>query len=107
MIESENLTTHEAQPQEPASLRELLRERTEAAPDKVFLFSEADGRRYTYAEFDGATDRARRLLAARGVAKADVVGFGWPTGREYIIASFACFKLGAIPAPITSLLKPL
>ncbi|HEY6187157.1 MAG TPA: long-chain fatty acid--CoA ligase [Pyrinomonadaceae bacterium] len=107
MIESENLTTHEAQPQEPASLRELLRERTEAAPDKVFLFSEADGRRYTYAEFDGATDRAAHLLAARGVAKGDVVGLLMPNGPEYIIAYFACFKLGAIAGPINSLLKPL
>ncbi|HEX8776020.1 MAG TPA: long-chain fatty acid--CoA ligase [Pyrinomonadaceae bacterium] len=107
MIESENLIRQETRQAEPASLGELLGQRTQAAPDKVFLFSEADGRRYTYAEFDRATDRAARLLAARGVLKGDVVALLMPNSPEYIIAYFACFKLGAIAGPVNSLLKPL
>jgi long-chain acyl-CoA synthetase len=105
MIESENLTEQRGA-QEPASLRELLERRVRETPDKVFLFSEADGRRYTYAEFDRAASAAAHGLAARGVAKGDVVGLLMPNSPEYIIAYFACFKLGAIAGPINSLLKP-
>ncbi|MBV9209934.1 MAG: hypothetical protein JOZ52_04865, partial [Acidobacteria bacterium] len=43
---------------EPRSLRELLERRADDAPGKPFLFSEADGRAYTYAEFDAAVNRA-------------------------------------------------
>ncbi|HEX8136180.1 MAG TPA: long-chain fatty acid--CoA ligase [Pyrinomonadaceae bacterium] len=91
---------------EPASLRELLESRARRAPDKLFLFSEADARRYTYAQFDAAVNRAAHLLVERvEVAKGDKVGLLMPNSVEYIIAYFACFKLGAIAGPINSLLK--
>ncbi len=98
--------TTEVQSGEPKNLRELLESRAEAAPDKNFLFSEADGRSYTYAEFDAAVNRTVRLLAAHGTGKGDVVSLLMPNGAEYIIAYFACFKLGALAGPINSLLKP-
>ena len=79
--------------------------RADSAPEKVFLFSEADGRRYTYREFDEAVNRAAATLSARGVSKGDVVSLLLPNGVEYIIAYFACFKLGALAGPINSLLK--
>src|SRR5215217_8536593 len=44
------------------NLRELLEARAGAAPEKVFLFSEADGRRFTYREFDAAVNRAANML---------------------------------------------
>jgi long-chain acyl-CoA synthetase len=87
------------------NLRELLEARAEAAPEKVFLFSEADGRRYTYAGFDAAVNRAANLLAARGVGKGDVVSLLLPNSAEYVVAYFACFKLGALAGPVNSLLK--
>ena len=87
------------------NLRELLEERAEAAPEKVFLFSEADGRRFTYREFDAAVNRAANLLAAQGVVKGDVVSLLLPNSAEYVIAYFACFKLGALAGPVNSLLK--
>ena len=56
------------------NLRELLEGRASATPEKVFLFSEADGRRFTYAGFDAAVNRAAQMLRAReGVRKGDVV----------------------------------
>jgi acyl-CoA synthetase (AMP-forming)/AMP-acid ligase II len=87
-------------------LRELLEARAAASPEKIFLFSEADGRRFTYGEFDAAVNRAARLLASRGVGRGDVVSLLLPNGAEYIIAYFACFKLGALAGPVNSLLKP-
>ena len=77
-----------------------------AAADKPFLFSEADGRRYTYAEFNAAVDAAAHMLASGGLRKGDVVSLLMPNSAEYIIAYFACWKLGAVAGPVNSLLKP-
>jgi long-chain acyl-CoA synthetase len=87
------------------NLRELLETRAAATPEKVFLFSERDGRRLTYGEFDAAVSRAASMLSARGVGKGDVVSLLLPNGVEYVIAYFACFKLGALAGPVNSLLK--
>ena len=88
------------------SLRELLEARADASPEKLFLFSESDGRRFTYSEFDEAVNRAANLLATRGVGKGDVVSLLMPNSAEYVVAYFACFKLGALAGPVNSLLKP-
>jgi long-chain acyl-CoA synthetase len=88
------------------NLRELLEQRAGEAPDKHFLFSEADGRRFSYAEFDAAVNRTAALLGSKGVQKGDVVSLVMPNGAEYIIAYFACWKLGALAGPVNSLLKP-
>ena len=98
-------TFRSEQMDEPASLRELLEQRAKSTPDKSFLFSEADGRRYTYAEFDAAVNRAARLLVEHGIKKGDAVSLLMPNSVEYIIAYFACFKLGALAGPVNSLLK--
>ena len=89
----------------PVNLRQLLEQRVNAAPEKHFLFSEADGRRFTYAEFDAAVNRAAALLLSEGVRKGDVVSLLMPNSAEYIIAYFACWKIGALAGPVNSLLK--
>lgn len=89
----------------PGNIRELLERRVAAAPDKPFLFSEPDGRQFTYAEFDLAVNRAASLLASHGIGKGDVVSLLMPNSAEYIIAYFACWKLGALAGPVNSLLK--
>jgi long-chain acyl-CoA synthetase len=88
------------------NLRQLIETRADDAPDKVFLIDEADARRWTYREFDASVNRAANMLSARGVAKGDVVSLLMPNGAEYVIAYFACFKLGALAGPVNSLLKP-
>src|SRR5829696_4637479 len=93
------------QPMSFQNLRELLEARAGAAPEKVFLFSEADGRRFTYREFDAAVNRAANMLSAHGVGKGDVVSLLLPNSAEYVVAYFACFKLGALAGPVNSLLK--
>jgi acyl-CoA synthetase (AMP-forming)/AMP-acid ligase II len=87
------------------NIRELLEQRAQATPDKLFLFSEADGRRFTYAEFNRAVDATARLLASHGIGKGDVVSLLMPNCAEYIVAYFACWKLGALAGPVNSLLK--
>ncbi|HEX3183508.1 MAG TPA: long-chain fatty acid--CoA ligase [Pyrinomonadaceae bacterium] len=90
---------------EPRSIPELLKQRVSATPDKPFLFSEADKRRFTYAEFDAVVRRVAGLLVANGVGKGDVVSLLLPNSVEYVIAYFACWHIGALAGPINSLLK--
>ncbi|MDQ3652128.1 MAG: long-chain-fatty-acid--CoA ligase [Acidobacteriota bacterium] len=92
---------------DPKNLRELLKQRVEARSDETFLFSEEDGRSWTYAEFDAAVNRAARLLLSHGIRQGDVVSLLLRNSAEYIIAYFACFQTGAIAGPVNSLLKPL
>ena len=87
------------------NLHELLLQRAAVEPNKHFLYSEADGRKFSYQEFVSAVDRAARLLASKGIAKGDVVSLLMPNSVEYIIAYFACWQLGAVAGPINSLLK--
>jgi long-chain acyl-CoA synthetase len=90
---------------EPRSIPELLQQRVAAAPDKPFLFSEADKRQFTYTEFQAAVMRTARMLAAKGVGYGDVVSLLLPNSVEYVIAYFACWQIGALAGPINSLLK--
>src|SRR5262245_43318436 len=90
---------------QPRNIPQLLGWRAAASPDKPFLFSEADGRGFTYAQFTGAVDRAAKLLASFGIGKGDVVSLLMPNSAEYIIAYFACWELGALAGPVNSLLK--
>ncbi|MDQ1639420.1 MAG: long-chain acyl-CoA synthetase [Pyrinomonadaceae bacterium] len=89
----------------PQNLGQLLRQRVAASPEKIFLISESDGRRFSYAQFEQAVRRVARLLQSHDVGKSDVVGLLLPNGPEYIIAYYACWKLGALAGPINSLLK--
>jgi long-chain acyl-CoA synthetase len=75
------------------------------APDKMFLFSESDSRQFTYAEFNDSVNRVARMLNGLGIKKGDVVSLLLPNSSEYIIAYFACWKLGAVAGPVNSLLK--
>lgn len=87
------------------NLRKLLENRALEYAEKTFLFSEADGRAWTYSAFDTAVNRTANLLISHGIKKGDVVSLLLPNSAEYIIAYFACFKIGALAGPINSLLK--
>ena len=90
---------------DPRSIPELLTRRVEATPDEPFLLSEADGRRFTYAEFNAAVNRAATMLSSHGIGKGDAVSLLLPNSAEYVVAYFACWRLGAVAGPINSLLK--
>lgn len=88
------------------NIRQLLEQRTETFSEKNFLYSEIDGRIWTYTEFNLSVNRTANMLRSRGIAKGDVVSLLMPNSAEYIIAYFACWKIGAVAGPINSLLKP-
>jgi long-chain acyl-CoA synthetase len=87
------------------NVREMLEKRAADAPDKIFLFSEADARRWSYSEFNKAVNRAANMLVENKIKKGDVVSLLMPNSAEYIIAYFACWKIGALAGPVNSLLK--
>ena len=87
------------------NVSDLVKARVDAAPNKQFLFSEADGRSFTYIEFMAAIDRAAAMLTAAGIGKGNVVSLLLPNSVEYVIAYFACWRLGALAGPVNSLLK--
>ncbi len=89
----------------PRNLPTLLAQRVSVAPDKLFLFSQIDGRRFTYAEFQMAVNRAATMLLTKGIKKGDAVSLLLPNSVEYVIAYFACWKIGAVAGPVNSLLK--
>jgi Acyl-CoA synthetases (AMP-forming)/AMP-acid ligases II len=87
------------------NIRKLLEQRVLEYGEKAFLFSEADGREWTYSEFDKVVNRTANMLVSRGIGKGDVVSLLLPNSAEYVVAYFACWKIGAIAGPINSLLK--
>ncbi len=87
------------------NVRQLLEERAARFPYKAFLFSEADGRTWTYSEFDRVVNQTANMLRSRGIEKGDVVSLLMPNCAEYVIGYFACWKIGAIAGPVNSLLK--
>jgi long-chain acyl-CoA synthetase len=87
------------------NLRELLETRAAAMPQKNWLFSAADDRRWSYAEFDATVNRAANLLLSLGVGKGDKVSLLMANSPEYVLAYFACWKIGAVAGPVNSHLK--
>jgi acyl-CoA synthetase (AMP-forming)/AMP-acid ligase II len=88
------------------NVRELLEDRARKYAEKTFLYSECDERTWAFSEFDKAVNRTANMLLANGIGKGDVVSLLLPNSAEYIIAYFACWKIGALAGPVNSLLKP-
>ena len=88
------------------NIGDLLQQRTRENPSKTFLISEEDGREWSIGEFSEAVDRTAGLLTSRRIMKGDIVSLLMPNSPQYVIAYFACFKIGAIAGPVSSLLKP-
>jgi long-chain acyl-CoA synthetase len=88
-----------------ANIKQLLEARVETFADKDFLFSQADGRVFTYKTFAEEVNRAAHLLLSSGVQKGDRVSLFLTNSAEYLIAYFACFKLGAWAGPVNAHLK--
>src|SRR5688572_3129252 len=92
-------------PKSQENVRNLLEKRVLEHGDKTFLISEIDERSWSYNQFDRAVNRTANMLTVHGIKKGDVVSLLLPNSPEYIIAYFACWKIGAVAGPVNSLLK--
>jgi malonyl-CoA/methylmalonyl-CoA synthetase len=59
----------------------------------------------TFGELDARSNRVARLLAGRGLARGDRLGFFLPNCVEFIDLFLACVKLGVIVVPINALYR--
>ena len=72
-------------------------------PDHPFIISD-DGV-LTYSAFAARTAQLAHVLAAEGVKPGDRVGLYLPSKAMMGIAFWACQRLGAIPAPVSAMLR--
>jgi bile acid-coenzyme A ligase len=66
-----------------------------------------ESRRLTYAELEARSNRLARVYAELGVQQDDFVTIALPNGIEFFEATFATWKLGATPQPISAKLPRL
>jgi len=74
-------------------------------PDTVALKIVDTGETYTYKEFDEITTALAVHLVEMGYQKGDFVATMLPLLAEHIFLEYACFKIGAIHAPLDLRLK--
>ena len=70
------------------------------APDEPAVT--CDGLTLTRAELDRSTNRLARAYAERGVGVGDYVTMVLPNSVEWVQAAVACWKLGAVPQPLSA-----
>jgi acetyl-CoA synthetase len=75
---------------------------------RVAVFEEQYGERdtYTFRELRSATNRLANYLRAAGVERGDRVGINTPQRVETVISHIACWKLGAVSIPLSTLFGP-
>jgi len=61
-----------------------------------------DGRTITRGELDSSTNRLARAYAELGVSVGDYVTIALPNSVECVQAMVACWKLGAVPQPLSA-----
>ena len=71
-----------------------------ADPDAAAVTCE--GRTLSRAELDRSTNRLARAYAELGVGTGDYVSIAMPNSIEWIQAVLACWKLGAVPQPLSA-----
>jgi len=86
------------QPQE-ISIGAALAKQAAQQPNNIAVQCEDDMR--TWAELHKRTNRIARGLAAKGVKFGDFLTIALPNGVGFIEASYAAWKLGAVPQPVS------
>ncbi len=87
------------------SLGEMLRQTAREKPDNraiVFLDTVV-----TYRELDQMVDRFAAGLAGLGLNKGDVVALMLPNSHQFVVAYYACQRLGVVATAINPTYKPL
>ena len=63
-------------------------------------------RQLTRGELESLANRFARDLAARGVCTGDFVTVALPNSIDWFVPYVACWKLGAVPQPVSAKLPP-
>ena len=82
------------------TLHATLEDGAKAFPERCWLrFGDAT---WTYAEGDALADKIARGLVLQGVKPGDRVGLLFTNSPELVFCYFACFKVGAVAAPLNT-----
>lgn len=82
---------------------EALENRASVTPHRIaFIF---DNEIWTYRRMLDEVARLARALVARGIGHGDRVALHMANGSELAIAYYACFRIGAIAAPLNNRFK--
>src|SRR5947208_7204094 len=87
---------------------QLLTEAAASAPGKVAVVADRadrEARLFTYRELEDLAERAASSLRKLGVGPGDVVTVQLPNWWEFVVAAFACSKIGAIMNPVMPILR--
>jgi len=88
---------------------QLLTEAAANTPGKVAVVADrADrdqARLFTYRELEDLAERAASSLRKLGLGPGDVVTVQLPNWWEFVVAAFACSKIGAIMNPVMPILR--
>jgi bile acid-coenzyme A ligase len=87
------------------SFARILAHWAERNPDAPALT--CGDRTVSYAELDASSNRLARAYKSLGVKDGDFVTIALPNSLEFVEASYAAWKLGAIPQPVSSKLPKL
>lgn len=82
------------------SYSKRLTDLAKADPDRPAI--SCGDRSVTRAELDRLSNRMGHYLAGRGVREGDMVTIAFPNSIDWFVATVACWKLGAIPQPVSS-----
>jgi len=86
-------------------LGDLLRETAQRYPErKAIIFLDSV---ITYKQLDDYVDRFATALSNLGIKKGDVVAMMLPNSHQFVIAFFACQRLGVTATAINPTYKPL
>ncbi len=84
---------------------QLLQVQAERDPGRPALT--CNDRTLTRGELAARVHRRARAMAAAGVAEGDFVAIALPNDTAFLEVAFACWALGATPAPVSHRLPPL
>ena len=85
---------------DPISLSRILSYWAQRQPDRVAISHE--GESITWAELEASTNRLAREYAGLGVQANDFVTIALPNSIEFLESTFATWKLGATPQPVSA-----
>lgn len=80
------------------NIRELLEDRVNSDPDKVFLYFQE--REISYRDFDKQVNKTANRLLGLGIRKRDRFAIMLPNCPEFLYAWFGLNKIGAVEVPI-------
>lgn len=87
------------------NIRELLEDRVNSAPEKVYLYFQ--DQKISYQDFNKQVNKTANSLLRLGIQKGDHFAIVLPNCPEFLYAWFGLNKIGAVEVPINLNLKRL